>query len=102
MNWLVVYEYIYSTFDLKYFLKITGDNDSKEQTDSIKVDWNEKLSLELVILCSVFPVWIAKNDGGATPKNVPKTNGDNGTPITGAVKFMNQLGKKGVIRRNNM
>lgn len=36
------------------------------------------------------------------PKNVPNTNGDNGTPKTGAVRFINQFGKRGVIRRNNM
>lgn len=42
------------------------------------------------------------NDGGATPKNVPNTNGDNGTFRTGAVRLINQFGKKGVIRKNNI
>lgn len=37
-----------------------------------------------------------------SPKNVPKTNGNSGTPMMGAVKFINQLGKKGVILRNSM
>lgn len=36
------------------------------------------------------------------PKNVPKANGINGTPITGAVKLINQFGKNGVILKNSI
>lgn len=36
------------------------------------------------------------------PKNVPKANGIKGTPITGAVKLMNQFGKNGVILKNSI
>jgi hypothetical protein len=35
------------------------------------------------------------------PMNVPIQNGKSGTSIMGDVMLMNQLGKKGVIRRNN-
>ena len=34
--------------------------------------------------------------------NVPKTKGKTGTPITGDVMLINQLGKNGVILRNMM
>ena len=51
---------------------------------------------------SVCPAWIAKNDGGPTPKNVPNQNGNNGTSMQGATMFINQFGKNGVIRKNNM
>ncbi|KAI2807182.1 hypothetical protein BLOT_009144 [Blomia tropicalis] len=50
--------------------------------------------------CNVVPAWMAKKDGGATPKNVPIKNGFNGTSTTGDDMLMNQLGKNGVIRRN--
>ena len=50
----------------------------------------------------VVPACIATNDGGATPTKVPIQKGVNLTPITGDTKFMNQLGRKGVIRRNMM
>lgn len=33
-----MYLYIYSTFDLKYFLNITGDNDKIDNADNIIVD----------------------------------------------------------------
>lgn len=36
------------------------------------------------------------------PKSVPKANGNNGTPTTGATKLINQFGNKGVILRNNI
>lgn len=39
---------------------------------------------------------------GNLPKNVPKANGINGTPITGAVKLINQFGKNGVILKNSI
>ena len=34
------------------------------------------------------------------PTNVPTKKGNRGTPITGDVILMNQLGKNGVMRRN--
>ena len=42
------------------------------------------------------------NEGGATPKKDPTQKGKRGTPITGETMLMNQLGKKGVIRRNRI
>lgn len=69
-------------------------------TANIVIDVHENvLSLDDIV-CKVCPVCIATKDGGATPKNVPSANGTNGTPITGAVKLINQFGKNGVTRRN--
>lgn len=59
---------IYSTFDLKYFLNITGANERSENTQSIKIDPHENAIVELVILYSVFPAWMASRLGGATLK----------------------------------
>ena len=42
------------------------------------------------------------NEGGATPKNEPIQKGRRGTPMTGETMLMNQLGRKGVIRRKMM
>lgn len=36
------------------------------------------------------------------PRKVPIKKGLNGTPITGEVMLMNQLGRNGVIRRKMM
>lgn len=103
---------------------MTGVNDSTEKTPNNSIDRTEKASDELVIVFSVCPAWMAKKDGGATPinkqnknlnlliiwcsvsvylpKNVPKANGYSGTPMTGATKLINQLGKNGVIRKNRI
>lgn len=59
---------IYSIFDLKYFLKMTGASASIENAQSITIEVQEKLIVELVILYSVFPASMAMNDGGATLK----------------------------------
>lgn len=73
----------------------------------------------IVIVWRVCPPWIAKNEGGATPTNliitktvrknkvklpikVPRAKGTKGTPITGADKLINQLGRIGVILRNTI
>ena len=42
------------------------------------------------------------SEGGATPTNVPRTNGFIGMLITGEERFMNQLGTSGVMRKNTM
>ena len=55
---------------------------------------HENVSAALVNVWTVFPTCIAKKDGGTTQKTVPKTNV--GKSI-GAHKFINQLGKIGVI-----
>ena len=34
------------------------------------------------------------------PTNVPTKKGNNGTPMTGDVILMNQLGRNGVMRKN--
>ena len=66
-------------------------------------DLNDMItSEEEVSSCNVVPAWIARNDGGATPRNVPTKKGFNGTFTTGEAMFMNQLGKNGVIRRKMM
>ena len=35
-----------------------------------------------------------------SPTKVPTKNGKSGTPITGEVMLMNQLGRNGVMRKN--
>lgn len=59
---------VYSTFDLKYLLKITGANESIEKANSMTIELHENAIDELVILYSVLPASIARNDGGATLK----------------------------------
>ena len=59
-------------------------------------------SVEEASSCSVVPAWMARNDGGATPRKVPMKNGFKGTFTIGDEMLMNQLGKKGVMRRNIM
>lgn len=90
---------------------------------NINTEFMERVSLEEVSLFRVVPACMATKDGGATPtcgyekqsvrvsgkylilplqflpRKVPMKNGLNGTPITGEVMLMNQLGKNGVIRR---
>jgi hypothetical protein len=46
---------LHSTFDLKYFLKITGVNDRNENAHNINTELHENAIVELVILYSVFP-----------------------------------------------
>lgn len=48
---------------------MTGVSDSNAKTPNSSVDRNEKASDELAIVFNVWPAWIAKNDGGATPAN---------------------------------
>lgn len=57
---------IYSTFDLKYFLKMTGAKAKVENAKSITMELQENAIDELVILYKVLPASIARNDGGAT------------------------------------
>lgn len=40
---------------------------TKANTTSNAMDVHEKASFELVIVFSVLPPWMARNDGGATP-----------------------------------
>ena len=42
------------------------------------------------------------HEGGATPIKVPITNGYRGISMSGDVKFINQLGTNGVIRKKIM
>lgn len=53
---------------------MTGDKDSTAKTPNNNVDRSEKASDELAIVFSVWPAWIARNDGGATPKAEKKKN----------------------------
>lgn len=46
---------------------MTGANDSSAKTHNNSVDRNENASDELAIVFNVWPAWIARNDGGATP-----------------------------------
>lgn len=92
----------YANLAFSFFLNSDGTIDKVASTPRMSMERQEKASLELVIVCSVFPAWIAITEGGATPKNVPRANGARGTPITGATRLINQLGKMGVMRRNNM
>lgn len=81
---------------------MTGTSDSTEKAASSVTEPQLNASLELVILYSVLPAWMAMKEGGATPRNVPSANGYSGTPMTGATRLMNQFGRNGVIRRNSM
>lgn len=57
----------YSTFFLKCFLNITGTRVTQANNSSNNIDVHENASFELVIVFSVLPACIAKNEGGATP-----------------------------------
>lgn len=100
---------------------MTGARAKNENAANIAIELHEKAIELLVILYRVFPASMARNDGGATlknkkkiiqtslnkvflsnPKKVPKAKGKSGTPITGATKLINQLGKSGVILRKSM
>lgn len=48
---------------------MTGVSDSTAKTISRSVDRNENASDELAIVFKVWPAWMARNDGGATPVN---------------------------------
>jgi hypothetical protein len=48
----------------------------------------------------VVPALMNKNDGGATPTNVPIKKGVNETPNSGEAMLINQLGRNGVILKN--
>jgi len=62
----------------------------------------EMASLAEVRVCNVLPACIASREGGPTPMKVPMTKGNIGTPMTGDAMLINQLGRKGVIRRKIM
>lgn len=51
---------------------MTGTKVTKENTPSKIIERNENASDELVIVFKVWPAWIARKDGGATPgiKNI--------------------------------
>lgn len=57
----------YSTFFLKYFLNITGNNDIKANNVNTNIEVVDIASRELVNVCKVFPACMARTDGGATP-----------------------------------
>lgn len=67
-----------------------------------KTEFQETASPAVVSWYSVVPALMATKDGGATPRKVPMKNTFNGTLITGDVILINQLGRKGVIRKNMM
>lgn len=92
----------HSNFSLSFCLYNTGTRESNAKAHNIIILFQDHASLDDVNLCNVCPACIATNDGGATPKNVPTVKGTIGTPITGLAKFINQLGKSGVILRNNI
>lgn len=48
---------------------MTGAKDNTENRINNMVDRNENASDELAIVFNVWPAWIAKNDGGATPES---------------------------------
>lgn len=79
---------------------MTGNSDSMAQTITIMTDLKDITSPVVVSTYNSTPALIKPNDGGATPTNVPMKNGKSGTPITGEVMLINQLGRNGVIRKN--
>uniref|UniRef100_A0A1B0AKV6 Uncharacterized protein n=1 Tax=Glossina palpalis gambiensis TaxID=67801 RepID=A0A1B0AKV6_9MUSC len=90
--------YLYNTL----FFNKPGTNDRQAHIVNTPIEVQENASLELLIFCNVLPACIAITEGGATPQNVPNVNVYNGTPITGAAKLINQLGRIGVIRKNSI
>lgn len=74
-------------------------SDKVAKTISMTIEVHESTSFEEVNLWRVVPPWIATKEGGATPKNVPTKKGIMGTSMTGDAMLINQLGRKGVIRR---
>ncbi|RMX51757.1 hypothetical protein pdam_00011760, partial [Pocillopora damicornis] len=76
-------------------LNITGANDRRADTTTIVMDLNDITSPVVVKTYSSTPALIK-------PKDVPTKNGKRGTPITGEEMLMNQLGRKGVMRKNIM
>lgn len=93
---------IYCIFFFSLFFNKPGTNDRQAHIVNTPIEVQENASLELLIFCNVLPACIAITDGGATPQNVPKVKIYNGTPITGAAKLINQLGRIGVIRKNSI
>jgi len=81
---------------------MTGITESNAKITSRQIDDQERTSLDELNLLSVFPAWMATNEGGATPRKVPTKNLPNGTSMTGEAIFMNQLGRNGVIRKKMM
>ena len=65
-------------------------------------DWKDNASVVDVNCWRVVPAWIAINEGGATPINVPNQKGLRCTSITGETMLINQFGRNGVIRRKIM
>ena len=65
---------LYSKRLRSFFLNMTGSRDNMARTArSITLD-QVKLLVDSVMSYSVVPVCIAKNDGGATPKNAAINN----------------------------
>lgn len=92
----------YANFSFNLCFIKMGTSEIMANTPNITKDVKENALSFADIVCNVCPACIATKDGGATPKNVPRANGIIGTPITGAVKLINQFGKKGVTRKNTM
>lgn len=92
----------YSNLCFNLFLKKIGINDITANTPSSPIDIHEKGESVDDILYNVCPVCIATNEGGATPINVPVAKGSKGTPITGALKLINQFGRNGVTLKNTI
>lgn len=51
---------------------MTGVKERTANAPNNSVDRSEKASDELAIVFNVWPAWIAKNDGGATPETENK------------------------------
>lgn len=92
----------YSIFFFSLFFKRPGTKDRQAHNVKTPIDVHEKASLELVIFCNVLPACMANTEGGATPQNVPKAKVNNGTPMTGEAKLMNQFGSIGVMRKKSI
>ena len=73
-----------------------------ENMVSMSIDCTENTVEELVSVFRVVPAWMYMQDGGATPKNVPRANGPSGMSMSGDDKFMNQFGTNGVMRKKIM
>lgn len=94
--------YYYWNFCFNCFFKNTGKSETTAKIPNQDIAVQENALSFADMSCRVCPACIATKEGGATPRKVPKAKGTNGTPITGAVKFINQFGRNGVTLKNIM
>lgn len=87
---------------LKLLFHITGTKERIAKAAIRAMLAGVKMTFVDASSCREIPALIARNDGGATPKKVPKKNGNRSTPTIGEAMLISQLGRNGVTRRKMM